>query len=139
MIPTPNDGTRPSKLELDRYAAGELSADEMSALEARLDDRARAHLDALEAARSSVPKLDIAALRARAAASAPEAANDNRGWLAAVGLFLVAAIALFLFLQPSEPEIAFRTGDALTIHQSQGYRLFDYAPGTPVGLPYHGD
>jgi hypothetical protein len=151
MIPTPNDGTRPSKLELDRYATGELYASEAVALEARLDDRARAHLDAVAAARSQVPAFDAAALRARATALPASAtgspgpnplpANDNRSWLAGIGLLLAAALALFVVLQvwgptggPDAPDtVRFRTGDALSVHQLQGRRLFAYEAGTPIG------
>ncbi len=147
-----NEG-RPSKLELDRYATGELSEEEVSALEARLDDRARAHLAALEQVRSEVPPLDLAALRARAAAltdpvealisePAPEQppANNARGWrwLGPSLLSLAAAAALWLGvarLTGPEPEILIprTSGGALVVHQAVGGRLSEYAPGTPVG------
>lgn len=55
-----------SKLVLDRYRTGELSPEEASDVEARLDDRGRRHLEAVAEARP--PALDLAALRARAAA-----------------------------------------------------------------------
>ncbi|MBX2801438.1 MAG: hypothetical protein KTR31_27425 [Myxococcales bacterium] len=59
--------SRISKLELDRFATGELSEEEAADVRARLDDKAREHLVALEEARAKVPALDIVALRARAA------------------------------------------------------------------------
>ncbi|MEN0061859.1 MAG: hypothetical protein AAGA48_06880 [Myxococcota bacterium] len=57
-----------SKLVLDRYMTGELSPEEAAKVEAALDDRSRAHLEAIPKAKAELPALDIAALRARAAA-----------------------------------------------------------------------
>lgn len=142
----PNDGQRPSRLQLDRLATGELDPDEARALQARLDGEARAHLAAVEAARSGVPPLDLGALRARAASLPPEApapANDARGFARfAPVLLLLAAALLGLLVLPrllpaSAPEgadtIGFRSGDALQVFQLQGRHLYPYAPGTPVG------
>ena len=62
-----------SKLRLDRYHTGELSPEEAAIVEERLDDRARAHLEAV--AKVQVPPLDITALRARASRLADESAT----------------------------------------------------------------
>ena len=100
---TVNEGDRPSRLELDRYATGELQGAERAAVEERLDARARAHLDAVSA---PPPPLDVQAVRARAeglrAAHTPPPANRPLAWLAAL---VAAAVVLFLLL-PSTPEPA---------------------------------
>ncbi|MCB9679544.1 MAG: hypothetical protein H6737_30845 [Alphaproteobacteria bacterium] len=102
MIPDPNDGNRPSHLTLARFATGELSAGEAAEVEQYVaaHPEARAHLDAIEAARSEVRPFDLAALRARAATvpgeagATPAPANDNRGFYALVPVLLLAAVAL---------------------------------------------
>lgn len=141
---------RPSKLELDRYLTGELDDAEARDLEARLDDRARAHIAAVEAARSEIPPVDVAALRARAAAqpgpvlapapAQPAPANNTRSWRWAGPTLLSLAAAALLWLGVGrgvgpEPEILIPRagGSALIVHQAHGGRLAAYAPGTPVG------
>jgi hypothetical protein len=143
VIPDPNDGSRPSRLQLDRYATGELSPDEAARLEQSLDDAARAHLAAVEKARAELPPLDVGALRRRAvvepAAPMPRAANDARGFrrVFTIGLALAAAIALFVlvpraFVEPP-PDVIFRGGDLLTIYVVDGGDQEPYATGTPLG------
>ncbi len=144
MIPTPNDGSRPSRLQLDRYATGELSADEAARLEASLDDPSRAHLAAVEQARADLPPLDVAALRRRAvvepAAPLAAPANDTRGfrgwWM--TGLALAAAVALLVlapraFVDPEPSDVIFRGGDLLTMYVVDGGDQEPYVPGTPLG------
>ncbi len=107
--PVADSGSHVSRLTLDRYAAGELSADEAAAVEAHVASHpeARAHLDAIEAARADVPAFDFATLKARAGTAEapsttpaiPEPANDTRGFRALmVGgpVLLMAAIALLV-------------------------------------------
>ena len=79
---TAPENLRPSKLLLDRFATGELGAEEAEALEAHFDDRAHKHLDAVEAAKAEVPTIDLEGLRARAAAL-PDVEEDD-----AYGLFV---------------------------------------------------
>ena len=71
----PNEGGRPSRLDLDRFATGELVGDERQTVQAWLfgGNERFAHLENLRFAKQSVPKLDLLALRARAAALAPDA------------------------------------------------------------------
>lgn len=102
-----NDGTRPSKLELSRYATGELSPDEASALEARLDEDGRAWLSEIDDAAASLPRFDAAALRARAgqavseAPPAPVPANNR----AFYGVFLLLAAAVLGFVLVGAPGV----------------------------------
>lgn len=92
-----NEGSRPSKLDLGRYAAGELSAEEAAAVEANLDDEGQAWLEAIEEARGSLPRFDAAALRARAGgtevAAQPAPAN-NRAWYGVLALLAAALVAV---------------------------------------------
>ena len=144
---SPNDGQRPSRLELDRYATGELSAQERADLEARLDDRARAHLDAIElAAAARRPAPDWSELRRRAAeapadAAAPPPANDTRGfarWRPLIAV-AVAAVALLIaapvLLQGPErgTGITIKAPEALSLYQREGEVLEPYEPGTALG------
>jgi len=143
VIPTPNDGSRPSRLQLDRYATGELSPDEAARVERSLDDASRAHLAAVERARAELPPLDVAALRRHAvvetAAPLPAPANDTRGfrrwWL--MGLALAAAISLFVLVpravDPEASDILFRGGDLLTLYVVDGGDQEPYVPGTALG------
>ena len=76
-----SEGPVLGKLTLDRYAAGELSAEEAAVVEAHLaaDPDAQAHLDAVEAARADVPAFDFAALqqRAKTVEPAPPQPEEN--------------------------------------------------------------
>ncbi len=105
---TPNDGTRPSLLELGRYASGELSEAERAEVEARMDDRARAWLDEVERARNALPAVDPGALRARAAIreapSLPRAANTVK-WFGAAALLAAVFLGLVLGLSPRDPTV----------------------------------
>ena len=124
----PNPGDRPSRLQLDRYAAGELDPADAATIEANLlqDERARAHLEAIETAKAQVRPFDAEALRDRARhldlepVDVPRPANrtSHRSWMAAI---VVAALALFALAPlllgapgPSDepPEVRMRTGGA---------------------------
>lgn len=147
----PNDGNRPSRLALARYATGELDGEALRDLEARLDPSARAHLDALDAVRAEMPPLDVAKVRKRAAAIAegdppslvlPPPANDDRGfrskrWFGlAGGLVAVAAAALatFAVVGPStQPSVRFRGAEALELYQVVGDEARPYTGGTALG------
>jgi hypothetical protein len=145
VIPTPNDGSRPSHLQLDRYATGELSPDEAARVEASLDATSRAHLAAVENAAADLPPLDVAAVRRRAivdpARPLPAPVNDTRAfrrwWMA--GLAVAAALALFV-VSPwpggdpdAPPDVVFRGGDLLTVYAVEGSDRQPYVPGTPLG------
>ena len=132
MMPTPNDGDRPSLLELGRLAAGELDDAQASALRDRLDADSQRTLDEIEAARGQMPAFDAEALRRRAAtvvqAPSPTPAPANRAWLGAfVALAAALLVGLAVALQPPatvEPtDIAFRSGDALQVYVLQGRSL----------------
>jgi len=136
-MPPVNDGSRPSRLALDRYATGELSAESSEEIRRLLEERpeAQAHLEAIDQARAALPALDTAALRARAAAIAmtppelPEAANrPARVWLAPV--LLIAAMILIGLLSTlqtgPEPHTAIRSGDALRVYQLRDNQLHLY-------------
>lgn len=137
-LPAPNEGERPSRFLLARYATGELSAEEAAALEARLDDEARAWLAELEATRSAVPAPDVAALRRRAGAPVEGAAPaNNTRWYGLVMLVLAAVVLAVVTIgrvtAPTGPDIRFRTGDALVVHRLDQGRLVPYEPGVAVG------
>jgi len=146
MMPPINEGSRPSRLTLDRYATGELSAAEQEAVRTHLDTDpgSRAHLEAIEAARARVAPLDIDALRRRATqlATAPPAlpAPANRAyrtWFTPVLLVAAALlVALVSTLGPTpDPHTTVRSADALRVYQLQGNQLHPYA-GDVLG---HGD
>jgi hypothetical protein len=69
MNATPNEGDRPSGLDLDRFATGELRGPERARVQAWIDTNPAglAWLDGLRQARNAVRPLDIAAVRERAA------------------------------------------------------------------------
>ncbi|MCA9491454.1 MAG: hypothetical protein KC621_16090 [Myxococcales bacterium] len=128
-----NEGQRPSRLLLGRYASGELSPHEAAELEARLDDRARAVLAEIEAAKAQVPPLDLAALRRRADEQAP--ANNVRWYgLATLALAAVVLVMFLAFGRPDAgPDVRFRTGDTLQVHRLDGQHLVPYQQGLAVG------
>jgi hypothetical protein len=140
-----NPGDRASRLELDRLATGELTADEAARVTDRLTPDGRAHLEAVR--NLNLPPLDVAAVRRRAAAlpadpvvappAVPVAANTT--W-AYVGVFLTLAAALLVVARLAWTEapsgggdVRFRAGDALEVVQLVGGAPRDYAAGTPVG------
>lgn len=116
MMLEPNEGTRPSRLETGRRAAGEIAGD--------IADTDRL---AIEDARSCVAPLDVDALRARAAGR-PPAATTNRWlrWVAPLALAAVALVVAVATLAPTDPAvdpsyIGVRGGDRL--------RLLTLGPG----------
>jgi hypothetical protein len=125
----PNDGDRPSLLQLGRLASGELDDAEADALRARLDDQGRATLAEIEAARHQVRPFDATALRQRAADAQPAPsvpAPANRAWLGAfVALAAALLVGLAVALAPSVPpaDITFRSGDALSAYVLDGRQL----------------
>ncbi|MEZ4319529.1 MAG: hypothetical protein R3F61_18580 [Myxococcota bacterium] len=143
-LATPNDGQRPSHLQLDRYATGELTPAEAAEVERALehDAEARAHLEAVQGAADSVAPFDLGALTARAASLddgahvTPAPANDNRGFLALGGLLLMAAVALLvawplLSGQPTSGAVdptyvGVRGGGALEVYHLQASGLARY-------------
>ena len=155
---TSSEDHRPSHLLLDRYATGELSDDEAAALEALLDDRARKHLDAI--ANVEVRPLDVAAIRARAAAlpdadehdvyglfgprqpeaqvvqeppSMPVPANRWR-WIGPLVGVLAAAVVLFAALPRAETVgHQFKNGEALVLLLAKDGALHPYVPTQAVG------
>lgn len=134
----PNEGDRISRLELGRYAAGELEGAERERLEARLREDADAAetLREIEAARAQVRPLDVASLRSRAAQLVeepqplPAPANTPLWqWLsplvALAALFLLVAIPLS---RPVAPDgyIGVRGGSALKVYVLDGTELSPY-------------
>jgi hypothetical protein len=143
MTLIPNDGSRPSRLALDRYATGELDPQEAAAVEAALDDHARAHLAAVERTRAELPELDVAHLRRRAdveaASPAATPANDSQGfrWMGPIALVFAAAVALVIAVprltRTDPPDVLFRGGEQLTVFEVQGDTRAPYEPGQPLG------
>jgi len=127
-----NEGDRPSRLQLYRYAAGELEGEERAAVEAHLstDDEARAFVDSARATRPA--PLDLPDLRDRAARqhhAPPKGAN--RSWAAFLGALVVAAAALFAFLglpgvEPDGHDIRFRASDGLQLYHLSDRTLERY-------------
>lgn len=144
MIALPdNDGERPSRLLLARYATGELTGDERAAIEQWLADHpeGRAFLDEIEAARGQVAPFDAADLRRRASpvAEVPEVpVPANRPfplrWLIPV---LVAALALVVFLPRFHPDETARTPISVRIKGDQS--LFLYRLKGEELVPYRGE
>ena len=143
-LPFPqNDGDRPSRLQLARYATEELDGAERAAIERWLAEHpeGRAYLDGLEAAREQVALFDAEGLRHRASSvageppSVPPPANRpfRLRWLIPI---LVAALALLVMLprRIHEPSETARTplgvrikGDAaLLVYRLQGGTLVPY-------------
>lgn len=143
---TPNDGTRPSRLLLDRFLTGEL--DDPSLVTDRLDAAARAHLARVQATKSDVRPLDVAALRRRAAQiphvaapvePLPAPANRTRAWkLWMAPILLLAAASLLVALPLTRPApvdptyIGVRGGARLEVFQADGALLRPWS-GEAVG------
>jgi hypothetical protein len=138
-----NDGSRPSRFTLGRYAAGELVGDEKAAVEAALADPAvRAELDAIEATRAVTPAFDFAAIRGRfeevppaavvEVTPAPAPANRVR-WLAPlVALAAAALIAVRLWPTPDDGDGLRVRGDGTVLaYELDGDVLIPYA-GRPL-------
>lgn len=101
MSRIPNDGGRPSRLQLDRHATGETSLDVSDVS----DPAAAAHLAAVEAEKVRVAPFDFAAISARAATleKAREPRAANRSWALWLVPVLAIAAALLLVVRPPEP------------------------------------
>jgi len=144
MMTNINEGNRPSRLTLDRYATDELSTDERKSIDAFLAENAtaRAHLDAIEAARSEVRAFDAAAIRARAALlkdevpAMPEPAN-RPAWQWIAPVLMIAAlllVGLLTTLQPEPPEYTnIRSTEDFKVYQLQDQQLHPYEGGTALG------
>lgn len=101
MSRIPNEGGRPSRLQLDRHATGETSLDVSDVS----DPAAAAHLAAVEAEKVRVAPFDFAAISARAATleKAREPRAANRSWALWLVPVLAIAAALLLVVRPPEP------------------------------------
>lgn len=127
-----------SRLTLGRYLTGELDTDEAQQVAAAVaeDPLLQAHLDRVESARSRVAPFDAAAIRARAmpatggALDTPQAANDNRAFLAVIPLLLAAAVALFFFVpsveQADDPVLGIRGASVLEVYHLEPSGLARY-------------
>jgi hypothetical protein len=142
-LPQPNEGDRPSRLQLARYHTGELEGAERTELETWLADHpeGQAFLDTLEAARAEVTPLDAKALRRRAAQlpdevpETPQPANRPLPWRLLIPL-LAAALALLLVLPVvlspdqvvvDDPDVIRIKGDeALVVYQLKSSGLVPY-------------
>jgi len=134
-----NEGNRPSRLQLDRYATGELGDSERAAIEAWLVDHpeGRAHLAEVEAARAKVRPFDASRIRRSALQVLPEApaiptpANRPFPWRVVVGVAVVLAAMLLLVPRllgdrvddPESHDIRFRGAGVLTLHVLDGTSL----------------
>lgn len=101
----PNDGSRPSALELDRVLTGELTGSDAARAEAWIEQSETDHLRRTEAARDRLPPLDLQRLRHRAeVVTEVEAipAPANSPWVQWFGVVGMAA-ALLLTALPSAP------------------------------------
>jgi hypothetical protein len=134
---TPNDGSRLSRLTLDRFAAGELPRPD------RLSPEAEAHLAAVAGVVAG--PLDVVMLRRRAAegVEAPPLPRPANRWRAAVAGLALAAAALFV-LRPAAPEIAARGGADLLVYEvgPSSLRAYDGAavePGADLVLKVRPD
>lgn len=96
-----NEGTHPSRFELGRYAAGELTDAQRADVEARLDDAGRAWLAEIEAAGASLPAFDATALRARAGVAAAPA--NNTRWFVLLAVLAAVLLGVVLVSGPDTP------------------------------------
>ena len=104
----PNDGSRPSTLEIDRALTGELTGDAAKRAEQWLSNQGADHKDRTDRAGAQLPPLDLGRLRHRAeivteAEAAPAPANSP--WVQWFGVIGMAA-ALLLTALPSAPPVA---------------------------------
>ncbi len=130
-------GIRPSRLQLDRLATGELPEGSLA-----LGPAERAHLEELEALSATLPPVDVAAIRARAVRlNAP--ANRSLGrWFAGLAAAAVVALAIWPTTPPSTTPIAFRGGATLDARRVGENALVPYhgeglKPGDPVVFSVH--
>ncbi len=132
-----NEGNRPSRLSLDRYATDELSGADRQVVADFLVEHAaaQAHLEAIEIARTEIAAFDASALRARAATLIDEVpanpAPANRPaahWLAPV--LLLAALVLVALVPMLQPEpsayTTIRSSEHLKVYQLEENQLHPY-------------
>jgi hypothetical protein len=129
---TPNRGDRPSLLQLGRYATGELDTHELDP--AGLDDESQRTLAEMEALRASMPPLDLAALRQRAATLPANNTRHFRAWMPLLALAAALLLAL-LVVWPREdaPDVRYRPGDTLNVYHLGPQGGVPYQQGTPLG------
>ena len=150
MTIEPNEGDRPSLLQLGRWHTGE-SPDAAAAL-AAVSPSARATLTEMEAARAKIRPFDASSLRARAArvdvAPAPTPRAANRPWLAVVALLAAVVVATLLIPRPSPTEelpeagVRFR-GGGVQVYTLDGRALAPWdgeavRPGDVLGFKVDG-
>ncbi len=133
-----NDGSRPSRLALARYATGEGSEVERAEIAAWLADHpeGQAYLDGLEAARAEVAPFDAAALRQRAgrlpgeAPRVPTPANKPFALRWVIPL-AAAALALFVFntWETTTPADLATDGPAIRLKGDAALRLYTLSAG----------
>jgi hypothetical protein len=135
-LPPDNDGGRPSRLQLDRYLAGELEGPDRDRVAAYVehDPRGRAHAAEIAQAREATPPLDLDALRARAArpdepTALPRPANTPfpRNWLAAIALAAAALLAVLAW--PRDPVVQFKGDVELSTWELRDGSLVPYEGG----------
>jgi hypothetical protein len=129
---SPNRGDRPSLLQLGRYATGELDMPELDP--DKLDPGARQKLAEIEALRGSMPPLDIAALRERAARLPANNTRHFRAWMPLLVLAAALLLALLVVIPREEaPDVRYRPGDTLNLYHLGPQGGVPYQEGTPLG------
>ena len=134
----PNEGDRPSRLQLDRYATGELTGAERERVEAWVaaNPEGRAYLAEVEAARQQVRAFDPVAIRRSSlqvlheAPAVPTAANRPFPLRLVIGI-AIAIAALILIVprligrtdDPESTDIRFRGAEALSLYVLDGSAL----------------